>query len=77
MVFNPRDVCPDTGFARLSYGQPGHFWTSTPRCADWVRVGTFTEWRHSSLTHLGEAKASLLMLRLFVSRGLLRRCGWR
>jgi integrase len=61
-VVSPRDVCPDTGPARLSYGQaralldehtaprgPGTGWD-------------LHEYRHSSLTHLGEQGASLLML---------------
>lgn len=61
-VVSPRDVCPDTGLARLSYGQaralldahtaehgPGTGWD-------------LHEWRHSSLSHLGEAGASLLLL---------------
>jgi site-specific recombinase XerD len=61
-VLTPRDVCPDTGCARLSYGQaralldihtapggPGTGWDPH-------------EFRHSGLTHLGEGGASLLML---------------
>ncbi|WP_431904412.1 hypothetical protein [Nonomuraea sp. bgisy101] len=62
-MLGPRDVCPDTGCARLSYGQAralldGH--TSFG--------GPGTGWdpheiRHSALTHLGEGGASLLMLR--------------
>ena len=61
-VVSPRDVCPDTGLARLSYGQaralldahtalrgPGTGWDQH-------------EFRHSALTHLGEAGASLLLL---------------
>jgi site-specific recombinase XerD len=61
-VLTPRDICPDTGCARLSYGQaralldrhtalggPGTGWAPH-------------ELRHSALTHLGEGGASLLML---------------
>ncbi|WP_328395096.1 site-specific integrase [Nocardia sp. NBC_00416] len=57
-----RDVCPDTGLARLSYDQ----------ARDLLDVatsinGTGTGWdlhelRHSGLTHLGESGASLLEL---------------
>ncbi|MCX5103873.1 MULTISPECIES: site-specific integrase [unclassified Streptomyces] len=61
-VVSPRDICPDTGLARLSYGQarallddhttvhgPGTGWDLHEYC-------------HSALTHLGEQGASLLML---------------
>jgi integrase/recombinase XerC len=61
-VVSPRDVCPDTGLVRLSYGQaralldehtvlrgPGTGWD-------------LHEYRHFALTHLGERRASLLML---------------
>lgn len=61
-VIGPRDVCPDTGAARLSYGQARalldiHTTTQGPGTG-W----DLHEYRHSALTHLGEAGASLLML---------------
>ncbi|GCE02574.1 hypothetical protein EHYA_10351 [Embleya hyalina] len=60
-VVGPRDVCPDTGLARLSYGQA----RAVPDAYTAVRgPGTgwdLHEYRHSALTHLGEAGASLLM----------------
>jgi len=61
-VIGHRDVCPDTGAARLSYGQARalldiHTATQGPGTG-W----DLHEYRHSALTHLGEAGASLLML---------------
>ncbi|MET9994280.1 site-specific integrase [Streptomyces mutabilis] len=61
-VVSSRDVCPDTGFARLSYGQAralldGHTAVRGPGTG-W----DLHEYRHSALTHLGEQGASLLML---------------
>ncbi|WP_329084037.1 tyrosine-type recombinase/integrase [Streptosporangium sp. NBC_01469] len=61
-VVSARDVCPDTGLARLSYGQARalldeHTATSGPGTG-W----DLHEFRHSALTHLGQAGASLLML---------------
>ncbi|MFD9337532.1 tyrosine-type recombinase/integrase [Streptomyces sp. NPDC060028] len=61
-VMGPRDVCPDTDFARLSYGQAralldGHTAVRGPG-SGW----DLHEYRHSALTHLGEQGASLLML---------------
>ncbi|MFB7468891.1 tyrosine-type recombinase/integrase [Streptomyces sp. NPDC056224] len=61
-VVGPRDVCPDTDFARLSYGQAralldGHTAVRGPGTG-W----DLHEYRHSALTHLGEQGASLLML---------------
>lgn len=75
-VVSPRDVCPDTGLARLSYGQaralldehtvlrgPGTGWD-------------LYEYRHSALTHLGEQAA--LLMRMAKSRHkqptIVRRC---
>ncbi|WP_245718462.1 site-specific integrase [Nocardia miyunensis] len=57
-----RDVCPDTGLARLSYDQARDL-LATATAVD----GTGTGWdlhelRHSGLTHLGESGASLLEL---------------
>jgi integrase len=61
-VVGPRDVCPDIGCARLSYGQ-----ARVLLDAHTAAGGPGTGWdlhdlRHSCLTHLGEAEASLLML---------------
>ncbi|MFD7495108.1 hypothetical protein ACFV8T_22235 [Streptomyces sp. NPDC059832] len=58
---SPRNVCPATGPARLSYGRARALLDqrTTPR-----GPGTgwdLPEYRHSGLTHLGEAGASLLM----------------
>ena len=61
-VLSPRDVCPDSGLARLSYGQARALLD-----AHTALQGPGTGWdlhelRHSALTHLGEAGASLLLL---------------
>ena len=61
-VIGPRDVCPDTGYARLSYGQAralldAHTATGGPGTG-WNPH----EFRHSALTFLGETGASLPML---------------
>jgi integrase len=55
-----RDICPDTGLARLSYSQ-------ARALLDAATNGPGTGWglhelRHSGLTHLGEAGASLIEL---------------
>ncbi|WSP67707.1 site-specific integrase (plasmid) [Streptomyces sp. NBC_01240] len=62
-VVSPCDVCPDTGLARLSYGQ------ARARLDEHTAVGgmpgtgwDLSEYRHSGLTHLGEAGAGLPML---------------
>jgi integrase/recombinase XerC len=57
-----RDVCPDTGLARLSYDQARDLLDDATAIE-----GTGTGWdlhelRHSGLTHLGESGASLLEL---------------
>ena len=57
-----RDICPDTGLARLSYGQ-----ARAVLDAATATNGPGTGWdlhelRHSGLTHLGEAGASLVEL---------------
>ncbi|WP_199716843.1 hypothetical protein [Micromonospora musae] len=58
-----RDVCPDTGFARLSYGQARALLDEHTSVGGTPGTGwDLHEWRHSSLTHLGEVEASLLML---------------
>ncbi|WP_240771778.1 hypothetical protein [Nocardia sp. CS682] len=57
-----RDVCPDTGLARLSYDQARDL-LDTATAADGPGTGwDLHELRHSGLTHLGEAGASLLEL---------------
>lgn len=61
-TLSARDVCPDTGLTRLSYGQAralldGHAAGRGPGTG-W----DLDEYRHSGLTHRGEAGASLLML---------------
>ena len=53
-VVSPRDVCPDTGLARLSYGQARALLDEQGALH---RPGTgwdLHEYRHSALTHLGE-----------------------
>lgn len=61
-VVSPRDVCPDTGFARLSYGQARALLDEHTAVRGPGTGWDLHEYRHSSLTHLGEAGASLLML---------------
>ncbi|MCX4822435.1 site-specific integrase [Streptomyces sp. NBC_01142] len=61
-VVSPRDVCPDTGFARLSYGQARALLDEYTAVRGPGTGWDLHEYRHSSLTHLGEAGASLLML---------------
>jgi hypothetical protein len=62
-VVSPRDVCPDTGLARLSYGQARAMLDAHTALAGVQGAGwDLHEWRHSGLTHLGEAGASLPML---------------
>jgi site-specific recombinase XerD len=57
-----RDICPDTGLARLSYDQARDLLDAAT-----ATDGSGTGWdlhelRHSGLTHLGESGASLLEL---------------
>lgn len=62
-VVNPRDICPDTGLARLSYGQAWMLLDEHTALGGELGTGWYLhEWRHSGLTHLGEGGASLLML---------------
>lgn len=61
-VVSSRDVCPDSGLARLSYGQ-----ARTVLDEQTALHGAGTGWdlhefRHPGLTHLGEQGASLLMV---------------
>jgi hypothetical protein len=57
-VIGPRDVCPDTGAAHLSYALLDFHTATQGPGTGW----DLHEYRHSVLTHLGEAGASLLML---------------
>jgi hypothetical protein len=59
---SPRDVCPETGFARLSYGQARALLDEHTAVRGPGTGWDLHEYRHSSLTHLGEQGASLLML---------------
>ncbi|GAA4070017.1 site-specific integrase [Actinomadura miaoliensis] len=61
-VFSPRDVCPDTGCARLSYGQARALLDAHTALGGPGTGWDLHEFRHSALTHLGEGGASLLML---------------
>ncbi|MFF0632982.1 tyrosine-type recombinase/integrase [Nocardia sp. NPDC004151] len=57
-----RDVCPDTGLARLSYDQARDL-LDAATATDGPGTGwDLHELRHSGLTHLGESGASLLEL---------------
>jgi hypothetical protein len=61
-VVSARDVCPDTGLARLSYGQARALLDEHTAVRGSGTGWDLHEYRHSSLTHLGEHGASLLML---------------
>ncbi|MFF4652632.1 tyrosine-type recombinase/integrase [Streptomyces sp. NPDC001380] len=61
-VLSARDVCPDTGLARLSYGQARALLDQHTALAGPGTGSDLHEYRHSSLTHLGEQGASELML---------------
>ncbi|MFF6866344.1 tyrosine-type recombinase/integrase [Streptomyces ardesiacus] len=61
-VVSPRDVCPDTGLARLSYGQARALLDEHTAIRGPGTGWDLHEYRHSALTHLGEQGASLLML---------------
>ncbi|MFE4801617.1 hypothetical protein ACFRFL_43340 [Streptomyces sp. NPDC056708] len=61
-MVSPRDVCPDTGLARLSYGQARALLDEHTAVQGLGTRWDLHEYRHSGLTHLGEAGASLLML---------------
>nr|WP_210167986.1 site-specific integrase [Streptomyces sp. SID4946] len=63
-VVSSRDVCPDTGLARLSYGQARALLDEHTAVRGPGTGWDLHEYRHSGLTHLGEAGASLLMLML-------------
>ena len=56
-------MCPDTGLARLSYGQARALLDEHTTVGGVAGTGwDLHEWRHSGLSHLGEQGASLLML---------------
>ncbi len=57
-----RDVCPDTGLARLSYGQARAILDAVTATSGPGTGWDLHELRHSGLTHLGEAGATLLEL---------------
>jgi integrase len=61
-VVSPRDACPDTGLARVSYGQARALLDEATATAGPGTGWDLHEYRHSALTHLGEQGASLLML---------------
>lgn len=61
-VIGPRDVCPDTGPVRLSYGQARALLDEHTALNGPGTGWDLHEFRHSALTRLGEAGASLLML---------------
>lgn len=61
-VVSPRDVCPDTGLARLSYGQARALLDEHTALRGPGTGWDLHAYRHSALTHLGEQGASLLML---------------
>lgn len=60
-VVSPRDVCPDTGLARLSYGQARALLDEHTSVRGPGTGWDLHEYRHSTLTHLGKQDASLLM----------------
>ncbi|MET8564479.1 site-specific integrase [Streptomyces flaveolus] len=62
-VLAPRDVCPDTGLVRLSYGQARALLDVHTAVGGVPGTGwDLHEYRHAGLTHLGEAGASLPLL---------------
>lgn len=61
-AFSARDVCPDTGLARLSYGQARALLDQHTAYAGPGTGWDLHEYRHSPLTHLGERGTPELML---------------
>ncbi|MGV9776138.1 hypothetical protein [Streptosporangium sp. NPDC003464] len=61
-VVDARAVCPDTGLARLSYGQTRALLDEHTAIGGPGTGWDLHEFRHSALRHLGQAGASLLML---------------
>jgi site-specific recombinase XerD len=70
-------VCPDSGLARLSYGQARALLDQHTALNGSGTGWDLHEFRHSALTHLGEAGASLLMPMTFLaSLNQDRDCGY-
>jgi integrase len=61
-LVSERDICPDTEFTRLSYGRARALLDEHTAVRGPGTGWDLHEWRHSSLTHLGEAGASLSAL---------------
>ncbi|MFD1938379.1 hypothetical protein ACFSKW_43585 [Nonomuraea mangrovi] len=61
-VVSSRDVCPDSGLARLSYGQASALLDEHTALHGAGTGWDLHEFRHSGLTHLEEQGARLLML---------------
>ncbi len=61
-VVSPRDVCPGTGLARLSYGQARALLDEHTAVRGPGTGWDLHEYRRSALSHLGEQGASLLIL---------------
>lgn len=59
---SPRDVCPDTGPARLSYRQARALFDERTALRGPGTGWDLHEYRHSAQSHLGEQGASLLMI---------------
>ncbi|PBC66320.1 site-specific recombinase XerD [Streptomyces sp. TLI_235] len=62
-LVNPRDICPDTELTRLSYGRARALLDEHTSVSGPGTGWDLHEWRHSSLSHLGEAGASLSALK--------------
>ncbi len=61
-VLSSLEVCPDTGLARLSYGQARALLDAHTALRGPGTGWDLHEFRHSALTHLDEQGASLLLL---------------
>lgn len=67
-VVGERDVCPDTGMARLSYGQARALLDHHTALAGPGTGWDLHEFRHSALTHLGRTPGVNLLLLMAKSR---------
>lgn len=67
-VLSARDVCPDTGLARLSYGQARALLDQHTALAGPGTGWDLHEYRHSSLTHLGERVSGYKLMLMAKSR---------
>ncbi|GAA4973907.1 site-specific integrase [Yinghuangia aomiensis] len=67
-VLGPRDVCPDTGTARLSYGQARALLDRHSALAGPGTGWDLHEFRHSALTQLGSTPGVNLLLLMAKSR---------